>query len=159
MDCHTPACVLPSFWWTRGLYGIACGETSPNGSAPVPPVRPTRSSSTITLPCMLSLCPMRRFPTSMWTLSVPQPPCDSYSYLFTITDRCTQWPEVVLLRSTIAQDCAEAWCRVPRHVTSDRGPHSTSSLWSSIVTSLGVQLLSATAYHPQSSGANCYGCF
>ena len=41
---------------------------------------------------------------------------------------------------------------VPGDISSDRGSHFTSSLWSEIAARLGVELHHTSAYHPQANG-------
>ncbi|MEL7079650.1 MAG: hypothetical protein AAGM46_27620, partial [Cyanobacteria bacterium J06582_2] len=41
---------------------------------------------------------------------------------------------------------------LPDIITSDRGPNFTSSLWSAINTSLGIQHNTTTAYNPEANG-------
>ena len=74
------------------------------------------------------------------------------SYLFTIVDRFTRWPEAIPMTDATALSCAQAllenWVPrfgVPTDMTSDRGRQFTSGLWKE----LGKL---STAYHPQSNG-------
>lgn len=78
------------------------------------------------------------------------------SFLFTIIDRCTRWPEALPLTCSTASTCADAlllhWVSrfgAPCHITSDQGAQFTSSLWSSLPESLGAQIHRTSAYHPQ----------
>lgn len=103
--------------------------------------------------------PSKRFSHIHVDLVGPLPPSDGFTHLFTVIDRTTRWPEVIPLKNTTTKDCAHAlihgWISrygTPLDITSDRGPQFTSSLWSEIATSLGVQIHRTTAYHPQSNG-------
>jgi hypothetical protein len=58
-------------------------------------------------------------------------PSRGHTYLFTIINRTSRWPEAILLSSITAADCARAlfagWVSqfgVPATITSDRGPSS-----------------------------------
>jgi hypothetical protein len=80
------------------------------------------------------------------------------SYLFTIIDRTTCWPEAVPLTTTTAAYWAAAllqgWIQsfgVPGIITSDRGPQFTSAFWSSLCSLLNISHTQTTAYHPQSN--------
>ncbi len=82
-----------------------------------------------------------------------------YTYIFTIVDRTTRWPEAVPLSATAAADCAQAllvgWMRcfgVPSTITSNRGPQFTSSLRAALCNLLSIKHSPTTAYHPQANG-------
>jgi hypothetical protein len=103
--------------------------------------------------------PVRRFAHLHVDLVGPLPRSAGFSYLFTMVDRTTRWPEAVPLASTTAADCAAAllqgWIQrfgVPGIITSDRGPQFTSSLWAALCSLLAIKHTQTTAYHPQSNG-------
>ncbi|XP_051806513.1 uncharacterized protein LOC127534686 [Acanthochromis polyacanthus] len=103
--------------------------------------------------------PARRFDHVHVDLVGPLPPSKGFTYLLTMVDRTTRWPEVVPLSSTASTDVVgaflSAWVArfgVPSDVTSDRGPQFISELWSGMARSLEVQVHRTTAYHPQSNG-------
>ena len=90
----------------------------------------------------------------------PKPTSRGYSYLLTILDRTTRWPETVIpLQDIIAASCAgvfmTGWVTrfaVLLEMTSDRGRQFISSLWSEMARSLVTQLHRTTSYHPQPNG-------
>ncbi len=89
----------------------------------------------------------------------PLPPSRGHTYLFTIIDRTSRWPEAIPLASITAADCARAlfagWVSrfgVPATITSDRGAQFTSPLWAGLCNLLNIQHSPTTAYHPQSNG-------
>jgi hypothetical protein len=89
----------------------------------------------------------------------PLPLSSGFSYLFTVVDRTTRWPEAVPLSSVAAADCAAAllqgWIQrfgVPSTITSDRGPQFTSQLWAALCKLLSITHVQTTAYHPQANG-------
>ncbi len=89
----------------------------------------------------------------------PLPPSRGHTYLFTIIDRTSKWPEAIPLSSITAADCARAlfagWVSqfgVPATITSDRGAQFTSALWAGLCSLLNIQHSPTTAYHPQSNG-------
>ena len=103
--------------------------------------------------------PSRRFAHIHVDLVGPLPPSAGFSYLFTVVDRSTRWPEAYPLADTSAFGCASAlfhgWVSrfgVPGTITSDRGPQFTSAVWSSLCTLLGVKHAPTTAFHPQANG-------
>ena len=103
--------------------------------------------------------PGRRFEHVHVDLVGPLPTSSGYSYLFTIVDRTTRWPEAIPLAGVTAADCAAAlfngWIQrfgVPAQITSDRGAQFTSALWSSLCNILGIHHVPTIAYHPQSNG-------
>ena len=103
--------------------------------------------------------PDRRFGHIHVDLVGPLPPWEGYSYVFTIVDRYTRWPEAIPLRDSTAATCVRTllrtWvsrCGVPDHIVSDRGAQFTGALWQELHTLLGVQRHLTTSYHPQASG-------
>jgi hypothetical protein len=69
----------------------------------------------------------------------PLPPSRGHTYLFTIIDRTSRWPEAIPLAFITAADCARAlfagWVSrfgVPVTITSDRGAQFTSALWAGL---------------------------
>ena len=82
-----------------------------------------------------------------------------HTYLLTMVDRTTRWPEVVPLNNISAQVVADAfvdtWVArfgVPSTVTTDRGTQFTGSTWQCLCRTLGVKHVTTTAYHPQANG-------
>ena len=103
--------------------------------------------------------PGRRFSHIHVDLVGPLPQSCGFSYLFTIIDRSTRWPEAIPLQSTTAEDCARvllcSWIPlfgVPSIITSDRGAQFTSSIWSTLCKFLGIVHSPTTSFHPQSNG-------
>jgi transposase InsO family protein len=103
--------------------------------------------------------PQRRFEHVHVDLVGPLPTSSGFTYLFTVVDRTTRWPEAIPLSGISAADCAAAlfsgWIQrfgVPAYITSDRGAQFTSSLWTSLCSLLSITHLQTTAYHPQSNG-------
>ena len=104
--------------------------------------------------------PERRFDHVHVDLVGPLPPSHGYTYLLTMVDRTTRWPEAVPLSSTMAAvEVARAFigCWVARfgtasYIISDRGPQFTSELWTAVAENLGVRIHRTTAYNPQSNG-------
>ena len=89
----------------------------------------------------------------------PLPNSSGYSYLLTVIDRSTRWPEAIPLRDITAKECAEQfllhWVArygLPSDIISDRGRQFTSALWAHLAETLGCQLHRTSAYHPQSNG-------
>ena len=74
----------------------------------------------------------------------PLPQSCGISYLFTIINCYTRWPETIPLQSTTAEDCVPVLCswiplfEVPSLITSDRGSQCTGSLWSFLCKFLGI---------------------
>jgi hypothetical protein len=95
--------------------------------------------------------PHRRFAHIHVDLVWPLPPSRGHTYLFTIIDRTSIWPEAIPLSSITAADCARAlfigWVSrfgVPATITSDRGAQ-----WAGLCSLLNIQHSPTTAYHPQ----------
>ncbi len=105
------------------------------------------------------LVPARRFSHIHVDLVGPLPASKGFTYLFTIIDRTSCWPEAIPVAATTTVDCANAlfqgWVsrfRVLAVITSDRGAQFTSSLWAALCSLLNIQHNQTTAYHPQSNG-------
>ena len=90
----------------------------------------------------------------------PLPTSQGKTYLFTIIDRYTRWPEAILMTDATATSRAEALLShqshsLEFHKTShnyDRGSQVILGLWTALGKLLGAQLHRTTSYHPQSNG-------
>ncbi len=103
--------------------------------------------------------PLRRFEHVHVEIVGPLPQSSGFSYLFTVVDRTTRWPEAIPLSNIAAADCAAAlftgWIQrfgVPTVIISDRGAQFTSTLWTALCSLLSINHVKTTAYHPQSNG-------
>ena len=103
--------------------------------------------------------PTRRFDHVHVDLVGPLPESQGHSYLLTIVDRFSRWPEAIPLKNietrTVARAFVHNWVArfgVPLSMTSDRGAQFTSELWSSMCNLLGCELHPTTAYHTQANG-------
>ena len=108
----------------------------------------------VTAPLQHGHLPDRRFQRIHVDIVRPLPISQGKSYLFTIIDRYTRWPEAIPMADATASSFAFALLSqhiarfgVPEDVTSDRGPQFTSALWTALNTLLGVQHHRTTAYH------------
>ena len=113
----------------------------------------------VTAPLEHGQLPDRRFQRIHVDVVGPLPISQGKSYLFTIIDRYTRWPEAIPMADATATSCARALMShhiaqfgVPTDITSDRGPQFTSNLWTTLGKLLGAQLHHTTAYHPQANG-------
>ena len=102
--------------------------------------------------------PTWRFSQVHVDLVGPLPSSHGFTYLFTMIDRTTRWPEAVPLSSISAESCAHAFIStwisrfgVPAVLTSDRGSQFTS-IWTGICSMLGTSVSTVTSFHPQSNG-------
>jgi len=84
---------------------------------------------------------------------------DGYSYMLTMVDRSTRWPEATPLSNisaeTVLDNFVATWVArhgVPACITTDRGTQFTSALWRSWCKQVGAKHITTTAYHPQSNG-------
>ncbi|XP_010783119.1 uncharacterized protein, partial [Notothenia coriiceps] len=110
-------------------------------------------------PFELFAVPEWRFDHVNVDLVGPLPPSHGFTYLFTMVDRTTRWPDSVPLASTSASDVARAFIGTwvarfgtPSDLSSDRGSQFNSELWNAVAVGLGVKLHRTTAYHPQANG-------
>lgn len=103
--------------------------------------------------------PDRRFDHVHVDVVGPLPSAQGCSYLFTMVDRFTRWPEAIPMSDSVTPTCARALFRgwiarygVPTQITSDRGPQFTSELWAALHKLLGTRDSHTTSYHPQANG-------
>jgi len=103
--------------------------------------------------------PHRRFDHINVDLVGPLPPSQGHTYVFTIVDRFTRWPEAIPLTDISATTCARAlvshWITrfgIPTQMSSDRGSQFTSDLWNALAKLLGTKHSRTTSYHPQANG-------
>ena len=89
----------------------------------------------------------------------PLPESQGHTYLLTMIDRFTRWPDAIPIQNietrTVARAFIQNWVTrfgVPLSMTSDRGAQFTSELWSAMCNLLGTELHPTTAYHPQANG-------
>ena len=89
----------------------------------------------------------------------PLPESEGRSYIFTMVDRWSRWPEAIPVSDISAASCANALIRgwiarfgVPSNLTSDRGAQFTSALWAELGKTLSIKNINTTAYHPQANG-------
>jgi hypothetical protein len=104
------------------------------------------------------LVPTRHFRHIHMDLVGPLPASEDYTYLFTIMDRTSHWPEAIPIAAISTVVCTNAlfqgWVSrfgVPAFITSDRRTQFTSSLWARLCSLLNIQHSQTTAYHPQSN--------
>lgn len=84
---------------------------------------------------------------------------NGYSYLLTIIDRFSRWPDAIPLRNintdTIVNAIIYHWISkfgVPCEVTTDQGTQFESLLFRALTQIMGSHKIRTTAYHPQSNG-------
>jgi hypothetical protein len=102
--------------------------------------------------------PEQRFSHIHVYLVGPLPASEGATYIFTVIDRNTRWFKVLPFNDISAKACAvvliQGWIArygVPAVITSDRGSQVTSALWDSLCTTLAINHVQTTAYHPQAN--------
>lgn len=89
----------------------------------------------------------------------PLPPSSGYTYILTVIDRFTRWPEAIPIHNILAETVAKAFVQhwvamfgVPAIITTDRGAQFESSLFRHLTDLLGSKRTRTTAYHPSANG-------
>ena len=103
--------------------------------------------------------PDSRFSHIHLDLVGPLPCSQGYTYMLTLLDRFTRWPEVYPLinmtTSTVTKKLLEEYIPrfgVPQVITTDRGRQFESELFRQLGDCLGVQRIRTSAYHPRANG-------
>ena len=97
--------------------------------------------------------PDKRFDSLHVDIVGPLPASQGFTYLLTIVDRFTRWPEAIPLSDISA--LTYHWVSrygVPTTLTSDRGRQFVSELWRKTAALLGTATNTTTSNHPQSNG-------
>ena len=112
--------------------------------------RHTRAPLTTPVP------PWARFSALHVDLVGPLPVSEGMTFLFTVVDRFTRWPEAIPIPDSKTETCARALIRhwiarfgTPTDNALDRGAQFKSDLWKKLTALLGIQRNTTTAYHFQ----------
>jgi Integrase core domain len=130
--------------WCRECQDCARGKVTVQPAAAVVPIP----------------VPKQRFSHIHVDLVGPLPvSAEGYAYLFTVIDCSTRWLEAVPIKNMEARTCADAlvdtWISrfgVPAVITSDRGTQFCSASWKVLCSTLKIQHITTTAFHPQANG-------
>lgn len=89
----------------------------------------------------------------------PLPPSGNFSYVLTIIDRFSRWPEAIPIENqtaiTVARALIDNWFSrygVPARITTDQGRQFESALFDQLSKAIGCRHYRTTSYHPQSNG-------
>nr|XP_046478620.1 uncharacterized protein K02A2.6-like [Neodiprion pinetum] len=85
-------------------------------------------------------------------------PYKGHNFLL-IVDARTKWPEIFVMKSTMAQQTIKVFQQIfarhglPRQIVSDNGPQFTSDEFTRFVSSAGIKHIRSAVKHPASNGA------
>lgn len=103
--------------------------------------------------------PQGRFQHVHLDLVGPLPQSNGHTFILTLVDRFTRWPEAIPIRNINASTVADAFLRiwvarygVPKVVTTDQGTQFMSNLFRELSSLFGMHHIHTTSYHPQSNG-------
>lgn len=103
--------------------------------------------------------PQARFQHIHMDIVGPLPPSNGYSYLLTIIDRFSRWPEAIPIPNITAETISKAFVKrwismfgVPSIITTDRGSQFESALFGKLNAMFGTQRIRTTSYHPIANG-------
>jgi hypothetical protein len=106
----------------------------------------------VQVPPLHILVPTHRFSHIHVDLVGPLLASKGFTYLITIIDRTSHWPEAIPIAATTTVYCANAlfqgWVsrfEVPSGITLDSGAQFTSSLWATLCSLLNIQHNQTTA--------------
>lgn len=105
------------------------------------------------------MSPSARFEHVHIDIVGPLPPSQGATYLLTVIDRFTRWPEAVPMSNVNAETVGLAFLTgwiarfgVPATVTTDRGAQFESAFFRQICNLLGMKRTRTTSYHPMANG-------
>lgn len=82
-----------------------------------------------------------------------------YSYILTLMDMSTRYPEAIPLRNTHAKTVVRELLKffshfgLPNEIQTDQGSNFTSHNFQQVLHEMGINHITSSAYHPQSQGA------
>ena len=82
-----------------------------------------------------------------------------YSYILTVMDMSTRYPEAMPLRNTHAKTVVKELLKffskfgLPKEIQTDQGSNFTSHSFHQSLNEMGINHITSSAYHPQSQGA------
>jgi len=103
--------------------------------------------------------PEKRFSHIHIDLVGPLPRSDGNSYILTMVDRFTRWPEAIPLPNaetpTVAEALIDNWISrfgTPDTITHDQGPQFESRLFAQVTQLLGSNRIRTSSYNPRANG-------
>jgi len=100
-----------------------------------------------------------RFETLHLDIVGPLPASQGKSYILTMIDRKTRWPEAIPISSisapNVAKHLIDTWFSrygIPDNIITDQGTQFEGELFNSLSNTFGFKHIHTTAYHPQTNG-------
>ena len=149
----TKKLITPKYFWPSMVSDLQ------SWCKTCPQCQPAKVTQHTKMPPQRIEMPKRRFSHIHIDLVGPLPSSNGCSYIFTVVDRFTRWPEAIPLpnieAATVANALVDNWVSrfgVPDTITHDQGTQFESKLFASLARLIGSDRIRTSAYNPRANG-------